>query len=140
MGLLVIFLLLMGHMGMAAAQQPASKLRRIGYLTQASETGAGYEMFRQELRNLGYVEGNNVAIEYRSAETQPHLDRLATSFLKKKVDVIVTVGGRATRTVQKATKTVPIVFTLSGDPNRKRFCREPCETGSKPDGYHLDGV
>jgi len=108
-----------------AEVQPASKLFTIGYLTQASEPGGGYKIFRQELHKLGYEEGKDIKIEYRTAENQPglaaRLDKLATSLLQKQVDVIVTIGGRATRAVQTATKRVPIVFTLSGDPIESGF-------------------
>jgi putative tryptophan/tyrosine transport system substrate-binding protein len=119
---------------LSAQTQSASKLHTIGYLTEASEPGAGYEMFRQELRNLGYVEGSNITIEYRSAETQPHLDKLATELLQKKADVIVTIGGRAIRTIQKTTKTVPIVFTLSGDPIESGFVKSLARPGANLTG------
>ena len=125
-----------------AEAQQASNLRRIGYLTQASEPATGYEVFRQELSNLGYIEGKNIEIEYRSAEIrrqtaaeiQPRLDKLATGLFQKKVDVIVTIGGRATRTVQRATKTVPIVFTLSGDPIESGFVESLARPGSNLTG------
>jgi putative ABC transport system substrate-binding protein len=105
----------------AEAQQPVSNVRRIGYLTQASEPGATYKAFRQELRDLGYMEEKNIHIDYRSAEIQPHLDKLAADLVGRKLDVIVTIGGKTTQTVQKATKNVPIVFTLSGDPIESGF-------------------
>ena len=117
-----------------AQAQPASKLRTIGYLTRASGPGAGYEVFRQELRNLGYVEGKNIDIEYRSAETQPQLDKVATILLQKRVDLIVTIGGRATRTIQKTTKTIPIVFTLRGDPIESGFVESLARPGSNLTG------
>jgi putative ABC transport system substrate-binding protein len=116
LGFLAVFLLLVGCAEIAIAQERGSKIRRIGYLTQATEPGAGYDVFRQELRNLGYAEGKNIEIEYRSAEARVHLDDMATNLLQKQVELIVTIGGTATQTLQKATKTVPIVFTLSGDP------------------------
>jgi putative tryptophan/tyrosine transport system substrate-binding protein len=119
---------------LAEAQLP-SKVRTIGYLTQASGPETGYKIFRQELHDLGYVEGSNVVIEYRSAETRPHLDNAAASLLQKKVDVIVTIGGRAIQTIQKATKTVPIVFTLSGDPIESGFV----ESLARP-GANLTGI
>jgi putative ABC transport system substrate-binding protein len=130
--------------GYLAAAQPAANLRRIGYLTQTSGPGAGYEMFRRELRELGYVEGNNIAIEYRSAETQPELDRAANSFLQQKVDVIVTIGGKATRSVEKASKTIPIVFILSGDPIQSGFVDSLARPGGNLTGitwmaYELSG-
>jgi putative ABC transport system substrate-binding protein len=121
--------------GLVSELKPASKLRQIAYLTEASGPAAGYELFRQELRSLGYLEDNNVLIEYRSAETQPALEKMAARFLRQKVDVVVTIGGRATRATQEATKTVPIVFTLSGDPIESGFV----ESLAKPGG-NLTGI
>ncbi|HSE90566.1 MAG TPA: ABC transporter substrate-binding protein [Candidatus Binatia bacterium] len=130
-GLLAVFVT---APSLAEAQSP-SKLRTIGYLTQATGPGAAYQIFRQELRNVGYVEGKTIEIEYRSAEIQPHLDKAAASLLSKKVEVIVTIGGRALRTLQNATKTVPIVFTLSGDPIESGFV----ESLARP-GANLTGI
>jgi putative ABC transport system substrate-binding protein len=118
----------------AGAQQPA-KGPRVGYLTQASGPGAGYEVFRQELRSLGYREGADITLGYRSAETQLDLAKEAATFLQQQVDVIVTIGGRATRAAKEATKTVPIVFTLSGDPIDSGFV----ESLARP-GANLTGI
>ena len=79
----------------AEAQQPA-KLPRIGYLTGATPAGqlARIQAFQQGLRELGYVEGNNIVIEYRYAEEKfDRLPALAAELVRLKVDVIVTGGG-----------------------------------------------
>ena len=80
--------------GSVDAQQP-KKVSQIGYLSagQVKETGARYEAFRQVLRELGYVEGKNIIIEFRSADGKfDRLPALAAELVRLKVDVIVTGG------------------------------------------------
>jgi putative ABC transport system substrate-binding protein len=103
----------------AEAQQAAAKVPRIGFL--ALNPGANphlREAFLQGLRDLGYVEGRNVVIEYRSAEGKlERLRALAAELVALKVDVIVTGGGTPTALAAKeATRTLPIVFTSATDP------------------------
>ena len=89
----------------AEAQQP-TKIPRIGYLTAASPStiSARIEAFRQGLRELGYVEGKNIVIEWRYAEGKPdRLPALAAELVRLKVDVIVTGGPTATRAAKEAT-------------------------------------
>ncbi len=105
--------------GSAEAQQAAAKVPRIGFL--ALNPGANphlREAFLQGLRDLGYVEGRNVVIEYRSAEGKlERLRALAAELVALKVDVIVTGGGTPTALAAKeATRTLPIVFTSATDP------------------------
>ena len=101
----------------AAAQQPASKVPRIGYLDFRN---SDLKPFRQGLRELGYVEGRNIAIEYRSAEGEiDRLAELAAELVRRKVDVIVTGTGQATLRAKKATNTIPIVMTGSADAVRQ---------------------
>ena len=102
----------------AEAQQP-TKVPRIGWLSSPSLSlnAARVEAFRQGLRELGYVEGKNIVIEWRSAEGK--LDRfpaLAAELVRLKVDVIVTAGAAVTRAAKEATSTIPIVMTNTGDP------------------------
>jgi len=102
----------------AEAQQPA-KVPRIGFLTTPSPTAAAYylEAFREGLRELGYVEGKTIAIEYRFAEGRPErLPVLAAELVRLKVDVIVTGGPPAPEDAKQATSTIPIVFAVAGDP------------------------
>jgi putative ABC transport system substrate-binding protein len=102
----------------ATAQQP-TKVPRIGYLTPnpLSAHSARYEAFRQGLRELGYVEGKNIVIEYRYAEgKQDRVPALAAELVRLKVDVIVTGGATATRAAKEATSTIPIVMTQDTDP------------------------
>jgi putative ABC transport system substrate-binding protein len=100
------------------AQQP-KKAPRIAYLaaSPASAQAGRLEVFRQALRELGYVEGKNIVIEYRYAEDQlDRLPALAAELAGLKVDVIVTAGPTATRPAKAATATIPIVMTLDSDP------------------------
>jgi putative ABC transport system substrate-binding protein len=103
---------------LAEAQQ-AAKVPRIGFLTaiSAASMSARIEAFQQALRELGYVEGKNIVIEWRSAEGK--LDRVpafATELVSLKVDVIVTAGASGTGPAKEATTTIPIVMAQDGDP------------------------
>ena len=97
----------------AEAQQP-TKIPRIGYLGGAQ---ARVEAFRHGLRELGYVEGKNIVIEWRDAEGKEERQRaLAADLVRLKVDVIVTGGATGTRAAKEATVTIPIVMTQDPDP------------------------
>jgi putative tryptophan/tyrosine transport system substrate-binding protein len=102
----------------ARAQQPAMPV--IGYLESRSPDGMTDRLraFRQGLKDTGYVEGENVRIEYRWAENQvDRLPMLAAELVRQKVNVIATAGGEAAALAAKvATKTIPIVFSTSQDP------------------------
>jgi putative ABC transport system substrate-binding protein len=102
----------------AQAQQPA-RIHRIGILSPSSGSffSARVEAFRQRLRQLGYVEGKNILIEYRYAEGKgERLPDLAAELVRLKVDVIVTIGPSATLAAKKASGTIPIVFAGASDP------------------------
>ena len=117
----------------AHAQQPG-KIPRIGYLTGVSPStnSARHETFRQGLRELGYVEGKNIVIEWRSAEGKfDRLPALAAELVRLKVDIIVTGGGATTRAVKEATTTIPIVMTQDGDPVGNGFVASPGATWRK---------
>ena len=104
----------------AEAQQP-KKVWRIGYLSafDAATESARSETIRLALRELGYVEGQNIATEYRYAEgKQDRFPELAAELVRLKADIIVVAGGgRVIRAAKNATKTIPIVMTgLGPDP------------------------
>ena len=102
---------------MAQAQQPA-RIPRIGILIPPPRPSisARVEAFRQRLRELGYVEGKNIVIEYRYAEGKlERLPDLAAELVRLKVDVIVTAGP-AVLAAKKASATIPIVFATAADP------------------------
>lgn len=97
------------------AQQPA-KVPRVGYLTPTSQP-VREEIFRQELRRLGYVEGRNIAMEYRSANGRfERLPDLAAELVGLKVDLIVAVVTQAALDARRATGTTPIVMVGVSDP------------------------
>ena len=103
----------------SASAQQLTKVPRIGYLGSGtlSAGAARIEAFRQGLRELGYVEGKNIVIEYRHAEGKVDRDAaLATELVRLKVAVIVTSGGLPTRAAKAATSTIPIIMTNDPDP------------------------
>ena len=103
---------------LAVRAQQAAKVPRIGYL--AGDRAAGphlIEAFRQGLRDLGYVEGSNVLIEYRDAEGKfERLPALAAELVALKIDVIVAGGTPLILAAKQATRTLPIVFAAASDP------------------------
>jgi putative tryptophan/tyrosine transport system substrate-binding protein len=100
----------------AEAQQP-KKIPRIGVLRPGLAAAPNYEAFRQGLRELGYVEGQNVVLEFRDAEGKAErLPDLAAELVRLKVDVIVTSSTPAIQAAKQATGTIPIVMGFSGDP------------------------
>jgi putative ABC transport system substrate-binding protein len=102
---------------LAAEVQPGTKIARIGYPAAAMAANPHFpEAFRQGLRDLGYVEGRNILIEYRSAEGQlERLHDLAVELVRLKVDVLVREGTPPTLAAKQATKTIPIVFAGVAD-------------------------
>ena len=108
---LTVFLLIVSF---AEAQQP-TKLIRIGYLTAVGPSPS--QTLLQGLRDLGYVVGQNIAIEYRSADgKRDRLSDLADELVRLKVDIIVADGSGPSLEAKKATSTIPIVMTSSTDP------------------------
>jgi putative ABC transport system substrate-binding protein len=102
----------------AVEAQQAVKVARIGYLATSLAAGSvAVEAFRQRLRDLGYVEGRDVVIEYRDAEGKiERLPALAAELVALKVDVIVAPSTPAALAAKQATRTVPIVFIGPADP------------------------
>jgi putative ABC transport system substrate-binding protein len=100
---------------LAAETQPMPKKSLIGYLSFRSGPSYLEEGFRQGLRELGYFEGQNIAIESRWADFKPdQASVLATELVRLKVDVLVSTGGNASAAAaQRATRTIPIVFTAA---------------------------
>jgi len=120
----------------AEAQQP-KKVPRIGFLGAASPSAnaARIEAFRQGLRELGYVEGKNIVIEWRHAEGKfDRLSELAAELVRLKVDVIVTAGPPATRSAKEATSTISIVMAQDGDPVGSGFVASLARPGGNITG------
>ena len=104
---------------LAAQAQPTGRVYRIGMLETISMAlnAADLDAFRQGLRELGYVEGQNVVIEYRSADgRQERFPDLATELVRLKVDLIVTTGTPAALAAKNAAGTIPVVIAGVGDP------------------------
>jgi ABC-type uncharacterized transport system substrate-binding protein len=120
----------------AQAQQP-KKVPRIGYLIapSLSANAARVEAFQQGLRELGYVEGKNIVIEWRSAEGKlDRLPALAAELVRLKVDVIVTGGQGSTRPANEATSTIPIVMAQDPDPIGNGFVASLARPGGNITG------
>jgi len=125
-----------------AESQQAKKIQRIGYLTSATREGqsARIESFRQGLRELGYVDGKNIVIEYRYAEEKlDRLPALAAELVRLTVDVIVTGGAGNTRAAKAATSTIPIVMTQDPDPVGNGFVASLARPGGNITGLSTQG-
>ena len=115
----VVLALVFFALPFAARAQDVGNVRRIGYLAQGSaELDRNYRpAFQQGLRDLGYVEGKNITIEWRHDEGQSErVSELATELVRSNVDVIVVYGSGAVAVVKKLTNTIPIIMTVSADP------------------------
>jgi putative tryptophan/tyrosine transport system substrate-binding protein len=115
---ILVAVILCTVVAVAEAQQPKT-IPRIGFLGigSVSSITSRYEAFRQGLRELGYVEGQNIIIEWRFAEgKREELPALANDLVRLKVDVIVAAGTTATTPAKRATTTIPIVMAYSADP------------------------
>jgi putative ABC transport system substrate-binding protein len=100
------------------AQQPAGKVSRIGFLGAATAAGSAkaIDALRVGLRELGYIEGRNIVIEFRWAEERyDKLPRLVRELIAAQVDLLITHGTPGTRAAKQTTSTVPIVMAISGD-------------------------
>src|SRR5690242_18757820 len=115
---LVLAVLLLALPG-AGEAQPVSKVYRIGYLGPATRSveSKHLDAFERRLRELGYVAGQNVIIEYRFADGNPdRLPELAAELVRLKTDVIAATSNASISALKGATKTIPIVMVVSGDP------------------------
>ena len=124
---------------LASFAQPQSKLWRVGFLALRHvdfvDTDYYFGPFRQGMRDLGYVEGRNLAIEWRSAEGKvERLPALAAELAQLKVDVIVTAGTSSTGAAQKATATIPIVIANANDPVGGGFVKSLSRPGANITG------
>ena len=142
-GLILALALLAAPLGAADAQQ--AKVHRIGYLASANPRSSSpfFQAFEQRLRELGYVEGQNLAIDFRNAEGK--LDRLpdlAAELVRLKANVIVTASDQATRAAVEATATIPILIVgVNFDPVALKFVTSLARPGTNVTGQfflHLD--
>jgi putative ABC transport system substrate-binding protein len=117
------FISLLGGLAAASpcamhAQQLAGTMRRIGFLGAATAAGSAsaIEALRSGLRELGYVEGRNITVEFRwGEESYDRLPQLVRELIATRVDLLVTHGTPGTRAAKQATSTIPIVMAISGD-------------------------
>jgi putative ABC transport system substrate-binding protein len=123
----------------AEAQQP-KKVARIGFLSTLPLAALSnrIEAFQQGLRELGYLEGKNIVIDYRWDEGKTdRLADLAAELVRLKADVIVTAGPTVTRAVKEATVTIPIVMALDTDPVGNGFVASLAQPGGNITGLSI---
>jgi putative tryptophan/tyrosine transport system substrate-binding protein len=125
--------------GSLAQQQ--GKVWRVGFLGPRSRPASleadFYGAFPRGMRELGYVEGGNLGIEWRFADKPEQLSVFAAELVRLKVDVIVTGGSAATRAAQKATATIPIIFGSNADPVGSGFVRSLARPGGNISGISV---
>jgi putative tryptophan/tyrosine transport system substrate-binding protein len=117
--------------------QPAPRVSRMGYLTPVNETvdAPRFEAVRGALRDLGWIEGQNLVIERRLAEGQAErLPTLAAELAQLQPDVVLTLGEPGARAMQQATDTIPIVFAAHGDPVGTRLVASFAHPGGNVTG------
>jgi ABC-type uncharacterized transport system substrate-binding protein len=127
---------------LAARAQQVGKMPQIGYLGVSSPSLEPHyvEAFRKKLRELGHVEGKNIAIEYRWAEGQDdRLPNLASELVRLKPDVIVTTGTPGAVAAMQATKTIPIVMASSADPVGSGLVASLARPGGNVTGFTILG-
>src|SRR5882672_12883340 len=114
---ILVAVVLLAVAAIAEAQQP-KKVHRIGFLAPSNPASQSTEAIRLALRELGYIEGQNIAFEYRDAERKrDRASELLAELVRLKVDIIVVPGTGQARAAKNATKTIPIVMTgLGADP------------------------
>jgi ABC-type uncharacterized transport system substrate-binding protein len=100
---------------LADAQKPG-KIPRIGFLVNTGPDAPNVEPFRKGLRDLGYIEGKNIQIEYRYIDTPDHTPSLVKELLRLKIDVFVSGASPAIRIAKQETSTIPIVMVIQQDP------------------------
>jgi putative tryptophan/tyrosine transport system substrate-binding protein len=115
----ILFVVVQLAVGLLAYAQQTGKVLRISYLDDSTASGSAVlvEAFRQELSKFGWIEGKNIAIEYRFAEQKnERLPELAADLVRLKVDLIVVAGTPSALAAKRVTTTIPIVMAVAGDP------------------------
>jgi putative ABC transport system substrate-binding protein len=128
---------------LAATGQQTPKISKIGYLGVSSPSLEGHyvEAFRQKLRDLGYLDGENIFIEYRWADGQDdRLPGLATELVSLKPDIIVTTGTPGTLAGMHATTTIPIIMASSADPVNAGLVASLARPGGNVTGFTILGA
>jgi ABC-type uncharacterized transport system substrate-binding protein len=127
----------------AEPQQPAGKIPRIGYLDSGSvsdpQNAAFRDAFLQGLRDLGYVEGKNINIEYRYDEGKPErLQALAEELIRLKVDILMGMDTSAAQAAKKSTTSIPVIFTTGGSPIASGLVASLARPGSNVTGVTIN--
>jgi putative tryptophan/tyrosine transport system substrate-binding protein len=126
---------------LAAEAQPLAKIHRVGVLSAAPATAVdepGFNALREALRELGHVEGKNIALEFRLAGGYQRLPALAADLVRVPVDVIVTDGGEPpVRAAMNATRSIPIVMATIGDPVAAGVVASLAKPGGNVTGFTL---
>ena len=120
---------------LGAQAQQARKVPRIGLLRNGPPPKTFIEGLKQGLRDVGYVEGQNIAIEYGIAETVDQLERVATDLVRRKADVLLASGTPPTVAAKRATNIIPIVFVASIDPIATRMVASLAKPGGNITGF-----
>src|SRR5262249_24385614 len=132
-------ILILNFVYLAAAQQP-TKVPRIGYVSGLGDTnnpGPQVEAFRQGLRDFGYIEGQNILVEYRYIEgNRNQISGLVTELVHLKVDVLISGTVPAILAAKQATKTIPIVMVTNMDPVATGLVDSFARPGWKYHGTH----
>ena len=129
--------LILATIHLVEAQQ-AKKIPRVGILFIGGRDQPHLEAFKQGLRERGYTEGQNIALDYRYAEgNQDRLPALAAELVQLKVDVIVTTSGNSARAATEATKTIPIVLTTGADPVKSGLAESLAKPGRNVTGLSI---
>ena len=141
----LVFTLVLGILlaPLVADAQPAGKVPRIGLLGVSPESPTGravLDAFRQGLRDLGYVEGRSVVIEYRWAEEVDRLPALAAELVRLNVDVLVAGGTPASLAAKHATATIPIVSVYTPDPVGLGLVGSLARPGGNITGLSAQGI
>jgi len=134
---------LMSGCGIAPLRAPA-RMHRVGFLANdlpdSSFTASHNEAFREALSGLGYVEGRNLALEWRFGQEASELAAFATEFVALAPEVIVAAGDPAIRVLHGATSTIPIVIIRSGDPVASGYVASLARPGGNITGLSLAGT
>jgi putative ABC transport system substrate-binding protein len=128
--------MLLALCSIAEAQQQA-KIPKVGWLAlRPSSSASGIELFRREIGKFGYIEGKNIAIEYRSADNRhDRLIALGEELVRLKVDILVTPAINETLAAKKITKTIPIVFAGISDPVGSAVVQSLAKPGGNATGF-----
>jgi putative ABC transport system substrate-binding protein len=137
--LAVATLLLLASQASAQAQAQV-KVHRIGFLASSSAPTAVHEGFRQGLREVGWIEGQNIVIDYRFADGHERLPALAAELVRLNVDIIVALATPATAAAKAATGTIPIVTMGAGDPVGSGFIASLARPGGNVTGLTYSGT